>query len=125
MHFHVKGDFKKNCKRCSWNADWEQENTSFAIPFGEWMELELYIKEGDQDNGRFYMAVTPENGTKEVLFDITNRTQHHKESCPDGFTQFQPLKWYTGEELINYMAAGDKDLSVYWDDWKLYLNKAP
>ncbi len=44
---------------------------------------------------------------------------------PDGFTQFQPLKWYTGEELINYMAAGDKDLSVYWDDWKLYLNKAP
>lgn len=125
MHFHVKGDFKKNCKRCSWNVDWEEENTDFTIPFGEWMDVELHLREGDQSSGKFFMAITPENGNRQVIFDISNRTQHENETCPDGFTHFQPLKWYTGEDLINYMQEGNKELSVYWDDWKLYLNRAP
>lgn len=123
MYFHVKGDYKKNCKICKWNKSWEEEATNFAIPFGSWMEIELYIKEGDENNGRFYMAVTPQGGSKVVLFDITNNTQHPKEKCADGFTHFQPLKFYTGDKLINYMKDGNKNLSVIWDDWKLYKNK--
>lgn len=125
LRFHVKGEFKKNCRVCKWQDDWQQENTSFSIPFGEWMNIELYIKEGDMSTGRFYMAIVLEDGSKEVLFDITNRTQHEKESCPDGFTHFQPLKLYTGDELINYMSNSSKELSVFWDDWKFYINKTP
>ncbi len=123
IFFNVKGDYKKNCKVCKWHDDWDQTNTEFPILFGEWMEIELYLKEGDKDNGRFYMAVTPEGGAKQVLFDITNRTQHEKEKCPDGYTQMQPLKLYTSDKLINYMSDQNKELSVYWDDWKFYINK--
>jgi hypothetical protein len=123
MHFHVKGDYKKNCKVCKWHVDWEEENTTFALPFGQWMEIELYLKEGDENNGRFYMAVTPEGGNKEVIFDITNNTHHDKESCSDGFTHLQPMKLYTSDKLINYMKDSNKELSVYWDDWKFHINK--
>lgn len=123
IFFNVKGDYKKNCKVCKWHDDWDQTNTEFPIPFGEWMEIELYLKEGDKVNGRFYMAVTPEGETKQVLFDITNRTQHEKEKCPDGYTHMQPMKLYTSDKLINYMSSQNKELSVYWDDWKFYINK--
>ncbi|NOQ72908.1 MAG: hypothetical protein GQ574_12945 [Crocinitomix sp.] len=119
----IIGDSKKNCKLCKWNDNWDQTNTTFPIPFGEWMEIELYLKEGGQSSGRFYMAVTPEGGTKQVLFDITNNTQHEKEKCPDGFTHMQPLKLYTGDDLINYMRNNGKELSIYWDDWSFYVNK--
>jgi hypothetical protein len=123
LRFHAKSDYKKNCKTCKWHKIWEEEATNFDIPFGEWMEIELYIKEGDEDNGRFYMAVTPAGGSKVELFDITNITQHPKEKCPDGFSHFQPLKFYTSDDNINYMKDGGKELSIYWDDWTLYKNK--
>lgn len=124
LRFHVKSDYKKNCKNCKWHKSWEEEATNFDIPFGEWMEIELYLKEGDENNGRFYMAVTPDGDSKIELFNITNNTQHPKEKCADGFTHFQPLKFYTSDELINYMKDGGKELSIYWDDWKLYKNKS-
>ena len=125
MRFHVKGDYKKNCKICKWNIDWEQENTNFSVPFGEWMEIEIHLKEGDENSGKFYMAVTPEGGTKEVIFDLTKRTQHYKEKCPDGFTHFQPLKLYMGDKTIDYMNEGGKEISVFLDDWDFWVNKAP
>lgn len=123
IHFHVKADHQR-CNICDWESDWEQEATNFAIPFGTWMEIELYLLEGDENNGRFYMAVTPEGGSKVVLFNITNNTQHLKEKCPDGFTHFQPMKLYTSDEVINYMKDGNKRLELFWDDWKLYKNKS-
>lgn len=123
MYFHAKGDSKKNCKNCKWHDEWTEEADHFPIPFGEWMDIELYIKEGDENNGRFYMAVTPEGGDKVVLFNITNTTQHPKENCADGFTHLQPLKLYTSDKLIEYMSDADKKLEIYWDDWKFYKNK--
>jgi len=59
-------------------------------------------KECDENNGRFYMAVTPDRGTKEVLFDLTKLTHHPNEKCPDGFRHFQPLIQYTLDEIINF-----------------------
>lgn len=122
INFRVKSDYLKTG---NWKEVWGETATSFALTFGEWMELELYIKEGDADNGRFFLAVTPENGTRIVLFDISNTTQHPDEKCADGFTHFEAMKMYLGEDDINFMKDADKDLAVYWDDWQLYLNKAP
>jgi hypothetical protein len=123
IHFHAKADHQK-CNVCEWKGDWEEEADHFSVPFGVWMELELYLVEGDESNGRFYMSVTPEGGTKTVLFDITNRTHHENEKCPDGFTHFQPMKLYTSDAVINYMKEGGKNLEIFWDDWKLYRNKS-
>lgn len=122
INFRVKSDYFQNLK---WTEVWGETNTSFPITYGEWMEIELYIKEGDNNNGRFYMAVTPENGTKTILFDISNTTQHPKEKCADGFTHFETMKMYLGEDDINSMKDENKDLKIYWDDWKLYINKQP
>lgn len=124
INFRVKSDFQK-CSTCDWNQVWGETATSFPLVFGEWMEIELYIKEGDEGNGRFYMAVTPEGGTKTVLFDINNTTQHPNEKCADGFTHFEAMKLYLGEDDINYMKDGNKELVLYWDDWELSLNKVP
>ena len=124
LTFRVKSDFQK-CRTCNWKEVWGETASSFPLVYGEWMEIELYIKEGDADSGRFYMAVTLENGVKTVLFDIQNTTQHPKEKCADGFTHFEAMKIYTSEEDINYMKDGNKELSIFWDDWKLYVNKTP
>ena len=71
------------------------------------------------------MAVTLEDGTKTVLFDINHTTQHPDEKCADGFTHFETMKMYLGETDINYMTEANKELSIFWDDWQLYINKAP
>lgn len=122
INFRVKSDYFKTRK---WTEVWGETNNSFPVTFGEWMELELYIKEGDDNNGRFYMAITSESGIKTVLFDIANTTQHPKEKCADGFTHFETMKMYLGEDDINFMKNSNKNLALYWDDWKLYVNKQP
>ena len=124
INFRVKSDYQ-NCRTCDWKEVWGETATDFPIVFGQWMEIELYIKEGDTENGRFYMAVTTAGGSKQVLFDIKNTTQHPKEKCPDGFTHFEAMKIYTSDENINYMKESNKALSIYWDDWQLYVNKQP
>jgi hypothetical protein len=124
LNFRVKSDYQK-CRTCEWKEVWGETATSFPVVFGQWMELEIYLKEGDENEGRFYMAVTPEGGSKNVLFDISNTTQHPKEKCADGFTHFEAMKIYTSDDNINYMNDGNKELSLFWDDWQLYLNKQP
>lgn len=124
LNFRVKSDYQE-CNICEWKEVWGSTATSFPVVYGEWMEIELYIKEGDENSGRFYMSVTSENGNKIILFDIQNTTQHPKETCPDGFTHFEAMKIYTSDGNINYMNNANKELSVYWDDWKLFVNKQP
>ncbi|MDG1332255.1 MAG: hypothetical protein P8P74_07985 [Crocinitomicaceae bacterium] len=122
LYFQVKSNRYKLTKT---EEVWKETATNFPVNFSEWMTVELYIKEGDEENGRFYLAVTPDSGSKVVLFDITNTTQHPKEKCPDGFSEFNPMKLYTSDNLINFMKDNGKSLEVLWDDWKLYKNKTP
>lgn len=121
MYFNAHSDSYKGFG--NWDVHWEQTAFSFPIKFGEWMDIEIYIKEGDNKSGKFYMAVTPQNGTKQVVFNISSYTQHPEEKCPDGFSEIHALKFYTSSELINYMKAGNKKLEIMWDDWKIYRNK--
>lgn len=123
LYFNAKSDNYKGLGR--WETNWEQTATSFPVQIGSWMDIEVYIKDGDENSGRFYMAVTPQGGEKQVVFDITNFTHHPKEKCPDGFSEIHALKFYTSEELINYMKSGNKHLEIYWDDWKIYRNFRP
>ena len=123
LYFQVKGDHQSPFGK--WQDDWRVTAEDFSVPFGQWMELELYIREGNADNGRFYLSVTPEGGPKTVLFDLTNNTQHSKEKCPDGFSHFHPLKLYTSDRLIKFMNDNGKNLDIYWDAWKVYLNREP
>ncbi len=60
-----------------------------------------------------------------MVFDITDTMQHPKETCPDGFTDIHPLKFYTSEKLTDHMKNNGKKLELFWDDWKIYRNKSP
>ena len=123
IYLNAKGDSYKGLGK--WDVVWDKTAFNFSLPIGTWMDVEVYIKEGDFSNGRFYMAITPQGKPKQIVFDLVNYTQHPKEKCPDGFSEIHALKFYTSEELINYMKDGEKNLQIYWDDWKIYRNKQP
>ena len=112
LFFRVKSDYQK-CRTCDWKEVWGQTDTSFPLVFGEWMTLKIHIKEGDENNGRFYMSAKKESGAETVLFDISNTTQHPKEKCPDGFTHFEAMKIYTSQENIDYMVNANKTFAFF------------
>jgi len=108
-----------------WKNVWHQSNKSFSIPLEEWLNAEVYLKEGKNENGRFYFAIKRQNGTKTVIFDAHDTTCHPDDPAPDGFTQFNPMKLYTHNKNIHRVRSQDGALQIYWDDFKLWTNKMP
>lgn len=104
---------------------WDKQNNVFPVPIGKWMTLEYYIKDGNKGKGRFYLAVTPDGESKTVLWDLTNDTCHPDDPNPDGLSEFNPIKLYTSNNMVNQMNAMGGTFQVYWDDFKLWKNKQP
>lgn len=104
---------------------WAETNKNIPVPIGKWFTMDYYYKEGNQETGRFYLAITPEGQKKQVIFDIKNFTHNTKDPAPDGVTDFNPLKLYTSKELIAHLRSQNKTLQIYWDDFKLWKNKRP
>jgi hypothetical protein len=104
---------------------WSETNTITKVPVGMWFTLDLYYKEGNNETGKFYLAMTPQNGQKQIIFDLTRITHNTKDHLPDGVGDFNPIKLYTSKELIDFMKSQGKTLQIYWDDYKLWKNKQP
>jgi hypothetical protein len=104
---------------------WNGDNTNIKVPIGKWFKMEYYFKEGNREMGRFWMAITPEGGSQQVVFDIHNFTHMTKDTAPNGLTGYNPMKLYTSKEIIAYVKSQGKTLQVYWDDFKLWKNKQP
>jgi hypothetical protein len=104
---------------------WKETNQNVKVPIGQWFTLEYYYKEGDANNGKFYMTIQPEGGKKEIIYDLTKITHNTKDPKPDGVTDFNPIKLYTSKKLIDYMGSQNKTLQIYWDDFKLWKDKRP
>ncbi len=105
-----------------WPIVWEESDTIFSVPVERWLTLEFYFKEGDSTNGRFIMAVTPDGGKREVIFNVTNFTHHPNDNFPDGLVKYNPMKLYTSDALLNYIRTKGGVLQVYWDDFELWKN---
>jgi Secretion system C-terminal sorting domain len=103
-----------------WPRIWEERDSTFSIPVGQWMTLEVHFKEGDSTHGHFSLAVTPDGGTKQVIFDITNYTHHPDDPSPDGLASYNPMKLYTSKGLIDYVRSQGGVLEAYWDDFELW-----
>lgn len=102
---------------------WESKNTTFDVPLGKWITLEYYVKEWDKTNGRFYLAVTPDGGTRVVVLDVKNFTYHPSDPAPNGIAHIHTMKMYTGKWLIDYMKSQGKSLRLYWDDFQFSILK--
>ncbi len=98
---------------------WSRVNYVVKVPVGEWFTLEYYLKEGDSENGRYYLAITTEDGETQEIFNLTKITHNTMDPDPDGITEFNPLKLYTSKSLIDFMRSEDKTLEIYWDDFAL------
>ena len=95
---------------------WSQLNTAVPVPLGEWVTLEYHFREGDASEGRFYMAMVPDDGQRVVLFDHRGWTHHPDNPAPDGLTHLNPAKLYTSKVVIDHAAAAGHPLRVHWDD---------
>ena len=111
--------------RQKYTTIWAETNEKIKVPVGKWFTMDYYYSEGNAQNGRFYLAITPAGGNREVIFDLNRITHNTQDPNPDGVTDFNPLKLYTSKELINYMKSKGKTLQIYWDDFKLWKNKKP
>lgn len=107
-------------------STWEVTNTTFAIPFGKWMTEEIYIKEGDEQTGRVYMAITVD-GVKTVICDKVGRTTRNPAAgyYRDGQTMWTPMKIYTQGSVGAYFKSHGKNMDVLWDDVEIWVNKRP
>ncbi|MEX1241420.1 MAG: hypothetical protein WEB30_16990 [Cyclobacteriaceae bacterium] len=104
---------------------WAETNKNVKVPIGKWFTMDYYYKEGNDQDGRFYLSITTEGEKKQVVFDLKKITHHTQDPHPDGLGHFNPIKLYTSKELIAHMKRNDKTLQIYWDDLRLWKNKKP
>ncbi len=104
---------------------WDHVNTNLAVPFGSWITIESYYREGNSETGRFFCAVTPENGPRVVLFDIHDWTHHPHNPLPDGLTHYNPIKVYTSAQIVEFLRAQGAALQLDWDDFALWQGRTP
>ena len=102
---------------------WSEKNNTIKVPVSKWFTLDLYYKEGNSSTGKFYLSMTPEGGTKQVIFDVTKFTHNTEDPHPDGVGDFNPIKLYTSKGLIDFMKSQGKTLQIYWDDYKLWKGR--
>ena len=109
-----------------WKRVWIARNEQVKVPIGKWFTMEYYYKEGDSQNGRFYLAITPDGQPRQVVYDLTARTRTNMDPAPPaGITDYNPLKLYTSNELLGFVKSQGKTLQIYWDDFKLWKNRQP
>ena len=95
---------------------WESADTTLPIPVNQWMLIEYYVKEGNRENGRFVVAVTPDGGTRRIVTNVSGFTQHPQDPRPDGLSHINPVKLYTSEALTQFMHRSNAAFTMYWDD---------
>jgi hypothetical protein len=110
-----------------YNTVWEVTNTETAVPIDEWVTCEIWYKQGEGENGRFYYAFTPEYGEKQVVFNVVNWMYSPDNPSPAGLREFNPLKLYVHRALIDSVSKKGTDtdsrtLKIYWDDIEFYTN---
>ncbi|MBC7889668.1 MAG: hypothetical protein H7Z13_17470 [Ferruginibacter sp.] len=121
LYFILEGE--NMGQKLVWRADYAK--LKVAIPIGKWFTMEYYFKEGNKETGRFYLAITPDGGSKQVVYDEHNFTHNTSDPAPNGITGYNPMKLYTSKEVVGFVNAQGKTLQIYWDDFKLWKNKRP
>ena len=127
LYFHLKGERTPitNSEEGAFETVWTEQNLGYRIPTGQWLTCEIYYKEGNASTGRFYFALTPEGGTKNVIFDVTNWTYDPNNPTPSGLTGFHPFKLYTSKATVNFVRDHSGTLQVLWDDIEFWPSMQP
>ncbi len=121
LNFSVKAQ-TADPSTLEWHAAlWTEVNSAIQVPVGQWVTLEYAFLEGDASTGRFYLAMTPDGGVRQVIFDVRNFTHHPQDPAPDGITHINPAKLYTAKSTIDFVTQRGGALQVFWDDMSFRL----
>ena len=99
---------------------WTATDKKVKIPFGKWFTMYYLYKEGNKETGHFYMTITPDGESEQVVFDIHDFTHCTTDPSPNGLNAYNPMKMYTSKELMQYVNLRGKTLEIFWDDFKLW-----
>ncbi|MDR6562310.1 MULTISPECIES: hypothetical protein [unclassified Arcicella] len=102
---------------------WNANNTNVKVPIGKWFTMNYYIKEGNKENGRFVISITPDGEQTQTVADVTNFTHNTTDLNPNGITGYNPLKLYTSKDVVHFVKSKGKTLQIYWDDFKLWKKR--
>ncbi len=112
-------------KRGKWKEVWSSFNKEFELSFGEWLDMEVGYKQGDQDTGRFYVgAKRKSDRSMKTVSDVHDWTYNSNAKHPVPLTNGNPLKSYISGELIDYIRNNGKTVQLYYDDLEI-LKKWP
>jgi hypothetical protein len=125
LYFIASGDVSTGgpIRNGTWKQVWMEFGRPFEVPVGEWLDIEIGYKQGDEKSGRFYMGAKRQQDKQfTTVFDVTNWTYHPDSPEPVALTNWQPLKLYTGSTIIDYIRKNAGVTQLYWDDLEIYGN---
>lgn len=99
---------------------WTRQAPTVKVPVGKWFTMEFWFKEGNRENGRFWMSIQPDGGARQIVFDVTHFTHASTDLAPDGLSHVNPMKLYTSKPLMDYLRQQGLSLNIYWDDIRLW-----
>ncbi|MBN1670985.1 MAG: hypothetical protein JXR37_08130 [Kiritimatiellae bacterium] len=118
----VDEEGNRNVKHWGPGTLWSEHST-VPVPIGRWFELEVYLREGDEQHGRLVVSIREGDGPKQTVLDITNWMQHPKATEQDGW-QINPMKIYTHYKHVDHIRNNGGALQCYWDDFRFWRGDA-
>ncbi len=100
-----------------------KSNKKVPVPIGKWAVLEIFFRKGHGSDGRIWVAITPEGGKPQVVFDIHDHTEHPKDPLP--IRAWQHFKLYTSDEILDWMRARGARVRAYYDDFEWWDDFPP
>jgi hypothetical protein len=125
LYFIATGDVSAGgaIRQGRWKQVWLDVGSSFEVPIGEWIDIEIGYRQGDAKTGRFYMGAKRQQDKQfTTVFDVTNWTYHPDSPEPVALTDWQPLKLYTGARIVDHIRENGGVTQIYFDDLEIYGN---
>lgn len=120
LFWHLYGEYMQPSSK-RFQDFWAYDNKTFAVPFGQWITLDIYLKRGTDSAGQFKITVTPDGGTTTTVFDVNGTTEYPNRS--DLYLDsWQPFKLYIGDTWMDWMRGNGKYMAIYYNDYKWYKN---
>jgi hypothetical protein len=117
LHWEIEGEYMQPKRELFW----DHENKTIPVPLGQWFTLDVYMKRGEGENGRFTVKIKLDGGTEQTIVDVLDSTIYpgHPE-LPIYSWQF--FKLYLDDVYLDYMHANGKKVYAFYNDFTWHKN---
>ena len=122
MYFAASGDLYSASIR-NWYSKWYQIGDNFEVPVGEWIDVEIGYKAGNDKTGRYYLAAKrAKDKNLTTIFDLTDWTYNPYSPIAIPLTTINPIKLYSSDQIFHFIRDRGGVAQIYWDDLEAYSN---